>query len=214
MKSVRYFVGIVAALATLVLAGCLSSGGGGGGPPKDFGDNDPNVVVCLGDSITEGRCVPAGAPYPSRLASLSGKNVINAGTCGEKSAIGVSKVGGLLDRYSPGYLVILYGANDAIFGLDVNVVINNLRNIIGAAQANKTIPLIGTVLPIYDSRAFAEPKAAEYSNAIRSLAKETGAILVDFRKEFGNERSFIQADGLHPSDSGKALMALAVNDRL
>ena len=47
---------------------------------------NPNLIVCLGDSITEGyRCI--GAPYPTRLSQMSGRPVRNAdGVCFPSSA--------------------------------------------------------------------------------------------------------------------------------
>jgi lysophospholipase L1-like esterase len=204
----------LAAVACVFLANCDGGGSDGGGGDVDVGSNDVNVVVCLGDSITEGRCVPAGLPYPSRLEVLSGKNAINQGICGEKSAGGADRVGGVLNRYSPGFLVILYGANDAIFDHSVGSVIGDIRSMIQAAKGNQTVPLVCTLLPMYDGHAFAAGNARAYSEAIRGLAKEEGARLVDLEREFGDDRSLIQADGLHPSDSGNQLIALAVNDAL
>lgn len=194
------------------LAACEDDGGGSSTP--DVGDNDINTVVCLGDSITEGECVPAGPPYPSRLAGLSGKNVINQGSCGEKSGSGASRAGGVLDRYSPGYMCILYGANDAIFDRPTEDVVNNIRAIVQACKANQTVPIVGTLLPMYDGHAFAAGSARDISAGIRTMAKEEGARLVDLEAEFGDDRSLLQADGLHPSDAGNQLIALAFNDAI
>jgi lysophospholipase L1-like esterase len=204
----------LALIAGLLAASCDSGGGGDGNDDVDVGSNDINTVVCMGDSITQGRCVPAGSPYPSRLASLSGKNVINQGVCGDKSDGGASRVGGVLNRYSPGYLVILYGANDAIFDRSLDSVVGNIRRMIQAAKGNQTVPIVCTLLPMYDVHAFAAGNARAYSAAIRGLAKEEGARLVDLEKEFGGDRALLQADGLHPSDAGTQVIALAVNDAI
>lgn len=209
----KWFVALL--VIGFVSAGCNDSGSGGGGSSKhDFGDNNTSQVVALGDSITEGICRPAGAPYPSRLAGLSGKAVANQGACGERSAGGASRIGGVLNRFSPGYIVILYGANDAIFALSSDQLINNLRNMCNAAIANKTIPILCTCTPMYDSHAFANGTAMAYNVRIRELGKELGIKVVDLEREFGSNRDFLQPDGLHPSDSGNQVIALAVNDRI
>jgi lysophospholipase L1-like esterase len=148
------------------------------------------------------------------LAGLSGKRVINQGRCGERSDEAASRVGSVLNRYKPGYLVILYGANDAIFGYSNEQTISKLRNICNAAIANKTIPMLMTCTPMYDSHAFANGRVLGYNPDIRSLAKELKIKVVDLEKEFGTERSFLQSDGLHPSDSGNRVIAMAVNDKL
>jgi lysophospholipase L1-like esterase len=203
-------------LVVLTGAGCFDSGSdsGDGSSKVDFGDNDPGRVVALGDSITDGVCVPDGPPYPSRLAELSGKQVINEGLCGERSGEAASRIGSVLKRYKPGYIVIFYGANDAIFALSPESVANNLRNMCNAAIANKTVPILATCLPMYDRYTFANASVLSYNPFIRDLGKELGVKVVDLEKEFGSERSFLQADGLHPSDAGNQVIALAVNDRI
>ncbi len=204
---------LLAALVAVFLTACGGDdGGGSSNSAPDFGDNDPNVVVAIGDSITEGRCVPAGAPYPSRVAGLTGKTVINQGKCGELTSGGAARIGGVLSKYKPGYVLILYGANDAIFGYGTDAFIDRLRSVIGAVKANKSVAIVGTVLPMYDSHAYAEGRAADYSSAIRSLAREMNVRLADVRKEFGSERSFLLEDGLHPSDSGNQLLAFTFED--
>jgi lysophospholipase L1-like esterase len=209
-----WFRGLLLVVVAVGLSGCFDSGSSSGGGTPDVGDNNIDVVVAIGDSITEGRCVPAGAPYPSRVGGLSGKNVVNQGICGERSAGGASRMGGVLNRFKPGYVVIFYGANDAIFGMGSEQLINNLRNMISAAQANQTVPLLCTLLPMYDSHAFANPKVDEYNPLIRELAKEMKVKLIDLSKEYGANRSFLLPDGLHPSDSGNQLIALAINDKI
>src|ERR1700690_3200785 len=105
MKSI--FAPVVRAAFGLTLAAFLAAcntGGGGSSTPPDVGNNDINTVACMGDSITQGQCVPAGAPYPARLGSLTGKNVINQGVCGAKSSDGANAVNGVLSEFKPGYL--------------------------------------------------------------------------------------------------------------
>lgn len=211
-KQLGWVLALVGGLA--LVSACNDSGGDSGSTPKDFGDNDPGLVVAMGDSITEGQCVPAGAPWPSRLAGLSGKGVINEGRCGERSAGGASRIAGVLSRTKPGYVLINYGANDAIYGHTSGTLTYHIRVMIQAAKANNTVPLVGTVLPMYDSHAFAADKVPEYNAAIKQVCKEEGVRVVDVNKEFGNERSFLQGDGLHPSDSGNQLIALSFNDKL
>lgn len=204
----------VVVLAAFSLWFCSCEGGGGGGGSDDVGDNDKNTIVCIGDSITQGKCAPAGAPYPSRLAGLSGKNVINAGVCGERSFDTAPRAPGVLAKHKPGYMCLLIGANDASFGDDPVAVGEDVRSIIQAAKAQKTIPLVATLLPTYDPHGYSDNAGRKISDIIRSVAKEEGARLVDLRAEFGSDRSLIQDDGLHPSDSGTQLIALSFNDKI
>lgn len=208
---------LAAGLLTLALGlqlGCNGGGGGGGGVSGDIGDNNAGVTVALGDSITNGSCVPAGAPYPSRTAAVKGETVINAGRCGETSAGGASRVSGLLAKHKPANLLILYGANDVIQGVDPGTTIANLRSIIQSAKANKTRPVIANLTPMYDGHAAFQPGGAALSTMINALASEEGVPLVNLAGEFGSERDLVQADGLHPSDMGTQVIAFAFADKI
>jgi lysophospholipase L1-like esterase len=205
-------LGLAAALAGFI--GCNGGGGGGGGGSSNIGDNNAGVFVALGDSITNGRCVPAGAPYPDRTAAISGKTVVNQGICGERSGGGAARVSGVLSRYKPEGLLILYGANDVIHGADLDGTIENLRAIIQTAKANMTRPIIATLMPMYDGHAQFQGAAKELSRRIRQLASQEGAKLVNLEGEFGQERDLLQPDGLHPSDMGTQVIGFAFADKL
>lgn len=212
---VRWGAWMLAVLASGLLSAC--DGGGGGGESYknfDFGDNDRNKVVALGDSITKGgTCDGDGAPYPRRIADITGLNVINAGVDAEQSSRSAARTGGVLRKYKPGFLLILTGHNDAIFGRDYNAVIGNLRSIVRQAKNNKTVPIIATLLPISAPRSFATGPAEEYNVGIRQMAKEEGAKLVSLDREFGSSGD-LQCDGLHPNDQGTAVIANAFADKL
>jgi acyl-CoA thioesterase-1 len=200
----------------MLLSACLSSGGGGGQKYSkfDFGDNDRNKVVAMGDSITSGFvCDDETAAYPQRIASMTGLSVVNAGVSGEQSGGCAGRTPRTLDQHKPGFLLILTGHNDAIFDRDVNGVLGNIRSMIQAAKGRKTIPIVATLVPIGSPRTFATGPALAYSDGIRALAKEEDVPLVDMEKEFGSDDS-LQCDGLHPNDKGSAIIAAAFADRL
>ena len=186
---------------------------GPSGPPVTYvGGNDINTVLCVGDSITDGECAPAGAPYPERLAGLSGKRTINEGVCGSTSITGRDRIRTLLDRNKPGYVCILYGVNDITFGRGQDYLMDNLQAMVQACKDNHSIPLLATLLPVYDSHRFAAGEIAEVNKKIRKLAYAMDAELVDLEVEFGINRSLIQPDGLHPSSTGNDVIALSFND--
>ncbi len=195
-----------------VFASCDNGGGGGGKP--DVGDNDANVVLCVGDSITQGRCAPAGAPYPSRLASLSGKKVINSGVCGAIVSEIKSRAFDQLAKQKPGYLCLMIGANDASRGTHVEDYTADLRSIVQRARAQKTVVLLATITPTDRGHEYSNHGVDILNTAVRQVAKEEGAKLVDINKEFGDDPSLLQSDGLHPSDAGTQLIALAFNDKI
>jgi lysophospholipase L1-like esterase len=193
----------------------ISSCNGGGDDPlsDDIGDNDPDVVLALGDSITEGACHAAGATYPQRLASLIQKKVINAGICGETTGGGAARVAGLLDKYDPGTILVLYGANDLIQGDDPAGSLERMRIIISAAKARKTRIAIGTVLPMVRDHQQYEGLVEAYNVQLKALAKAENVRVVDLFGEFSKRRDvLLQEDGLHPSDAGNQTLAAAFAD--
>jgi lysophospholipase L1-like esterase len=103
----------------------------------------------------------------------------------ETSAGGASRVGGVLSTHNPSFLCILYGANDVIGSKAApEAVAANVAAIVAAAQANGTVPVVGTLTPMSGSRAQYAESARAVSAAIRTMAAQTGARLADLEKAF------------------------------
>ncbi len=200
-------------LACLLTASC-DDGGGSGGGSKDIGENRAGVVLAMGDSITNGVCHPAGAPYPARLAGLAGKTVINEGDCGETAAEAARRVVGELETHKPETLLLLYGANDMIQSRGSTSAINGLRAMIQAGKARKTRVVVATVMPMYDGHAAFNGSVTALNPQIIALAKAEKVSIVNLSKEFGTRRELIQDDGLHPTDAGTQVIAAAFADKL
>jgi lysophospholipase L1-like esterase len=177
----------------------------------NVGDNDPNLVVCIGDSITHGMGM-GGASYPSRLAQMTGKSVINAGVGGQRAAGGAARINGLLAQH-PGYVCILFGANDAIHGGSPYVVKENLRAIVAACKANQSYPILATLTPMTEGHAMYDPAVQAISAEIRALAGEEHCALVDLYGSMSGHPEYL-ADGLHMSDAGNDRLAGAFKGRL
>jgi lysophospholipase L1-like esterase len=210
--------GIAAALA-LALASC--SGGGGDDEP-DFGTNDPSVVVALGDSITFGlrdtgidgcnESLRGKAGFPARLEGMSGKTVINRGICGADSYDGVGDIEVVLDRYHPGVILIDYSPNDIFNG--TGVLISNLRTMIIAARANKTVPILGTLVPAVGEHSGWMNFIRAANEKILELCREEKVECADHFKAFLDDPGFqvspyalLDGDGLHPNAAGYQVMA-------
>ena len=187
-----------------LFCGCEDDDGGGG---ADFGDNNPDLIICVGDSITQGyRC--DGAPYPSQLAAMSGKTVRNLGIGGARADSGASRISSQL-ACKPGYVCIMYGANDAIRagGSSANSVKESIRRIIVACKNNKSVPIVATTPPMIRGHPIFDSGARTINDAIRSVAKEEGARFVDVYGAFGSGEAYLVADGLHPNAAGAKLIA-------
>ncbi len=184
----------------------------------DVGGNDPNKYVCLGDSITYGPYELLGTGgYPSHLEAalkdyFGEAEVINEGDGGDGSGGGAEKVGGVLEREKPGYLLILYGANDIIQRVtSVEDTISNLRIIIQTAKSRETIPILGTITPFdpWGPRGSPHRLGEIYKRniRIRELAQEENTELADLFLAFNNDFSLLDSTGLHPNDQGYEIMA-------
>lgn len=209
----------------LMLAVLLAGGAGcsnGDSNNADFGDNDPSVVVAVGDSITFGKhdggldsCDHAyrnSAGFCYRLANLTGKTVGNEGECGETSYGGLDKIDGVLLRWRPGVVLIDYSPNDLPYGVDATIA--NLRGMIAAARANKTVPVLGTLVPAVGEHDGWEPFIQQVNARILALCDEERLSCADHHKAFVNDPGFqtspyalLDADGLHPNSAGYNLMA-------
>ncbi len=146
--------------------------------PAGIGDNNPNVIVCLGDSITS-------AGYPGFLAGMTGKTCVNEGGLGEDSGRGANRAASVLDAYHPAYLCIMYGSNDVHSHYSFDSVISHLAAIIATAREHNTIPILATIPPMSGPRLGGlEGDVRQLNNMIRSLAASTGTALADVEREF------------------------------
>lgn len=182
------------------------------GDGHDFGTNNPNVYVAFGDSITYGSGVSPGDSYPSKLAAMMMRTVINEGYEGAESYVGADLVQDILNEYKPGFLLILFGVNDLIMGHSEDEAIGNLQYICQAAINNKTIPVIATLTPVYgEHRAFASG-IDRLNVLIRQMAANMNVALVDLDAAFKWDPLYLQDDGLHPNVLGYNLMAVTFYD--
>jgi lysophospholipase L1-like esterase len=109
----------------------------------------------------------------------------------------------------PGFVTILYGINDLIMGYDAGVAINNLRYMVRAAKNNKSAPVIATLTPVAGDYYGLISGIQRMNAAIRQMAAEEGATLVDLEEALNWDPAYLQADGLHPNTAGNDVIAAA-----
>lgn len=199
---------VFAAFLCIGLSACEDNGSGGAlGAGYNFGDNDANTMLAMGDSITSGSSNPGGTPYPARLAAATGRNVINRGNGGSSSSYGAGTVNNNLVQYKPGYLLILYGYIDVANGANEDVIIANLRVMVDAARANQTIPVLATLTPVFDSHEMYANGVRSVNERIRQLAGSENIPLADVGAALEGQRQLFLEDGLHPNDEGEQAIA-------
>jgi acyl-CoA thioesterase-1 len=165
-------------------------------------------VLAFGDSLTAGLGLPASEAFPARLAArLKAEGIdvkmVNAGVSGDTTTDGLARLDwALADK--PEYVILALGANDALRGIDPQIVRANLDKMIVRIQATGAkILLLGMLAPAN--------WGADYEHAFDriypELAQAHGLPLYPFFLEgVAMDPALNQADGLHPNERGVAIM--------
>lgn len=197
------FCMLIAALGV----GCESDSGGKLGDGHDFGDNNPEVVLVMGDSISAGG-YSGGPPWPSRFADMVGKTVVNYGVPGANSIDGAGRISRAINSIKPGYVIIWYGANDAIQSISVDSTDRAINYMVDVAKTNKVIPVVINVMPMAGGRSIFNGTVDRINERIKSIkAKKVNA-----HKLVNSDPFLYLEDGLHLSDTGENAIALEVLD--
>ena len=166
-------------------------------------------LVILGDSLTAGLGLAPEDAYPARLQA----RVDAAGWSIEIAAMGVSgdtTAGGLrrLDWSLEGdvrVLLVALGGNDALRGLPVEQMQDNLAGIVdGALDRGVRVVLAGMEAPPNFGAAY----TSSFRHVFRTLAETRDVTLVPFLLEgVAGVPHLNQADGIHPNEAGAARVA-------
>ena len=166
-------------------------------------------IVALGDSLTAGLGLPIDRAYPALLAERlkqEGLNyeVVNAGVSGDTSAGGLSRLDWALSG-DVRILIVALGGNDALRGLPVDELKQNLSTIIERAQARHiTVILAGMEAPPNFGRDY----IVAFHKVYPALAQKYHVALVPFLLQgvAGVDR-LNQRDGIHPTAEGARIVA-------
>lgn len=91
-------------------------------------------ILAFGDSLTIGVGVSQSESYPSILATLSDRTVVNAGISGETTTEGLTRFNETLHSAEPKLVLLLEGGNDIIRNLPATQTKNNLDQMITMAK--------------------------------------------------------------------------------
>lgn len=184
----------------------------------------PRRVACIGDSITYGDKIPDrdAQSYPAVLQRLSqgrfavGNFGVNGATALKIPYRSWSDTAACAEAvaFAPDVAVVMLGINDLAFAGPAADYSAALRAVVVRFQNLPSRPrlYLCTLTPIAPEEQQAEANRAirETMNpAIRAVAAETGAGLVDVAAAYPN-RPELLPDGLHPSPEGAELIARTV----
>lgn len=161
-------------------------------------------LTVLGDSLASGYGVAAQEAFPVRLEeALRGRGldctVLNAGVSGDTSAGGAARIEWVLAD-QPTHLLVELGGNDALRGLPVEQLRDNLERIIETAQERGVeVILAGMLAPPNLGRAYGDAFKQVYA----SLAERHNIPLYPFFLDGAVlQDGLMQPDGIHPNARG------------
>uniref|UniRef100_UPI0040577939 SGNH/GDSL hydrolase family protein n=1 Tax=Candidatus Electronema sp. TaxID=2698783 RepID=UPI0040577939 len=164
------------------------------------------VVVCFGDSITQGYQGNTRTAYPAYLPDMldpTAFTIVNAGKGGEATYSGVERIADVLTKHAPKHVIIMEGANDIIQGISPATTAFNLENMAQQAKAAGATPVMSTITPN------SEPNHApeNYNPLIITAAANGGYTLVDTYSRLITDWKNLTFDGLHPTRVGAQKIA-------
>lgn len=198
--------GIALALAlALLLTAC-------GGPKRYQSLPIGTPVLAFGDSVTFGTGAGGGEDYPSRLAAISGWQVINAGIPGDTAREARKRLGALLDRHQPALVIIELGGNDFLRKRGEDLIRQDLEAMVRESQGSGAIAALVAVprLSLLRARAGALKDSAIYAD----VAKSTGTLLIEnvFSDVLSDDA--LRADAIHPNREGYQQLAQGIAEQL
>jgi acyl-CoA thioesterase-1 len=174
----------------------------------DPANKGPVKILALGDSLTSGYGLPPGdgfVPQLQRALQAAGidAEVSNAGVAGDTSADGLARLDWALAD-DPAVVIVEFGANDALRGLDPALVRTNLDAILTKlGQQHRAVLLVGMLAPPNLGRDYGRAFDAIYPD----LAKKHGVALYPFFLDgVATNAALNQADGIHPTAAGVAVI--------
>jgi lysophospholipase L1-like esterase len=194
---------VVTAMLVAVAGGCSRPG------LRDVNGDGTIVVLCFGDSLTQGSLRGA---YPSRLETLlAGRaEVLRHGVIGEATTAGRARLAQVLAGSAPDYVIVLEGINDGC-NVPPDVVVDNLRAMVHAVRARGAVPLLGTVfVSPREMGGYWRECALRINDGMRALDAQR----VDFAAAMGDRWDELTIDGLHPNARGVDVLARQAADAL
>lgn len=162
------------------------------------------VILCYGDSLTEGYGAPKGASYPDRLAELlklTEVKVINLGRSGETTRDGLDRLASILQLpVIPCTVVVGFGGNDLIRKTPQRETFQNLEAIVTRLHERGCFVVL---LGLRGSWLY----GIDYHTPFRELAERLGCSLVPVCLDGVWGVPWHMHDVAHPNGRGYRILA-------
>jgi acyl-CoA hydrolase len=168
-------------------------------------------VLAFGDSVTHGTGAGSGEDWPTRLAALTGWQIVNAGVPGDTAEAGKSRIRPLLDEYKPALVLIEIGGNDFLRRRPASAVKQDLKALVAAVRSANAQPLLVGVPELSLLAAFGKPGD---SPIYAEIGKEEGVPVIPDVFSDILSRPELCADRIHPNAAGYRRMAEGIHAAL
>jgi len=169
-----------------------------------------HTVMIFGDSLSAAYNLSAGEGWVDLLDKrIAGTgmpwHVVNASISGETSSGGASRLAADIKRNRPAIVVIQLGTNDALRGLPIAGIRDNLERMIRMVRQARAEPvLVGLMIP--------PNYGIDYANEFRGLypalaAKHRVALVPFLLDGIANRPDLFQRDQLHPTAAAQPRIA-------
>jgi acyl-CoA thioesterase I len=172
----------------------------------------PIKIVAFGDSLTAGYQLPPSEAFPVVLAkALEARGhkveILNAGVSGDTTAAARDRIAWAVPPETEA-VILEFGANDALRGLDPGKARDNLDAMITAIKGQGAdILLAGMFAP----RSMGEPYSKPFDAIFPALADKHGLLLYPFFIEAVAMKPELNlADGMHPNAKGVAAIVASI----
>jgi len=171
------------------------------------------AIVFLGDSLTAGLGLPKGEALPARIqqhldAAGLRYRTIDAGRSGDTTAGGLARIDWYFrDGVDLRALVIGLGSNDAMRGLSLPAMEENLRQLIRRTRARRPAAKIFLwALETFPN--LGAEYAGQYAAVFPRVAEQEHVTLIPFPlADLVGHPELNQKDGIHPTAAGTELVA-------
>ena len=210
MNTMKLTIKITVYFSFLALLACGSEPAPENAIIQENTNVQPSItILALGDSLTEGLGVAKDKNYPAlleqKLHQKGHKNikVVNSGLSGETSSGLKARIDWVLQT-QPDITILTIGANDAMRGLPTDLMEQNIAEIIEKLQANGSKVILGG-MQIYDN--LGKKYVTDFNAIYTGLAAKYELRLIPFfLAGVAGDAKLNQADGIHPTTEGYALI--------
>jgi lysophospholipase L1-like esterase len=164
------------------------------------------VIVCFGDSLTFGTGAATGMDYPSQLAGMMGKPIINKGIPGDTTSSALRRLYRDVLSIKPDIVLITLGGNDLKNGVSKNTAFANLKYIVETILERGARVIIGGLKFPGIDRGFGK--------GYQDLARQTGAILIPDIYAGVVDNPNLMSDAIHPNSAGYRIIARRFHEAL